>query len=273
MLQYPQEHWYTLTIMGIPAGYIYAVADRVDYQGEAAIRSQTDWVVRLQVPATVSTAGVNREVTHVEYTGLDLTLRHSLKTETKQNVFEEIEVDVREGVAHVKQTTSARGTRRKTGSPNETTSCEVAVPSDLLSLCLPTGISELLSRHPLDIGEKQHYHIFEVTSLVPVKTELHFVMEESGGDLAQAGLLRVFDVVQAVAKRKRKQHSSRVWVAADGITSRLEMNTGLKGVVTRADKRTALRSAGVKKRVPVHRPGSAGEKTRGKRPHRPRRRH
>ena len=272
MLQYPQEHWYTLAIMGIPAGYIYTFVEKVDYQGEAAIRSQTDWVVRLQGPPEFSTADTNRDVTHVEYTGLDLTLRHSLKAETKRNVFEQIEVDVVEGVARVKQTTSERGARRRTGSPAETTAIEVPVPSDLLSLCLATGVSELLSQKPLGIGEKQSYHIFDVKSFVPVRTELHFVAEETGADLAPAGLLRVFDVTQNVAKRKRKRRTSRVWLSADGIASRLEMNTGIKGVVTRSNKRTALRSAGVKKRVPVHRPGSDGEKTRGKRPRRPRKR-
>lgn len=271
MLHYPQEHWYTLTIMEIPAGYIYAVVEQVDYRGDAAIRSQTEWVVRLQVPATFRAAGVNREVTHVEYTGLDLTLHHSVKTETRQNQFEQIEVDVVEGVAHAKRVTSDRASRGRGGSA-ETTATEVAVPPDLFSLCLPTGISELLSQRPLGIGEKHNYHVFDVKSLVPIRTELHFVAEETRADLAQGGPLRVFDVVQSVPKRKKKQHSSRVWVAADGIVSRLEMNTGIKGVVTQSNKRTALRSAGVKKRVPVHRPGSDGEKTRGKRPHRPRKR-
>lgn len=271
MLHYPQEHWYTLTIMGIPAGYIYAVVEQVDYRGAAAIRSQTEWVVRFQVPANVSAAGVNREVTHTEYTGLDLTLRHSVKTETRKNLFEEIEVDVVDGVAHAKRTTSDRTSRGRGGSA-KTTATEVAVPPSLFSLCLPTGISELLSQHPLGIGERHDYHIFDVKSFVPIRTELHFVAEETRADLAQSGQLRVFDVVQSVAKRKKKQHSSRVWVAADGITSRLEMNTGIKGVVMRGNKRTALRSAGVKKRVPLHRLSSDSEKTRGKRPHRPRKR-
>ena len=273
MLHYPQEHWYTLAIMGIPAGYIYTFVEKVDYQGEAAIRSQTDWVVRLQGPPEFSTADTNRDVTHVEYTGLDLTLRHSLKAETKRNVFEQIEVDVVEGVARVKQTTSERGARRRTGSPAETTAIEVPVPSDLLSLCLATGVSELLSQKPLGIGEKQSYHIFDVKSFVPVRTELHFVAEETGADLAPAGLLRVFDVTQNVAKRKRKRRTSRVWLSADGIASRLEMNTGIKGVITRANKRTALRSAGMKKSVHARRTGSSSrEKPSGKRPRRPRKR-
>lgn len=76
LLQLPQEHWQSLSLMGTKIGYTHTYLEKSDYQGQAVLRIRMEMVMNLKALGT----DVTLEMTRVEYTGYDLMPRHFLST-------------------------------------------------------------------------------------------------------------------------------------------------------------------------------------------------
>ena len=219
MLQQPQEHWYSFTLMGTKIGYLHTYIEKADYQGEPAIRSRTDLVMHFKAIGT----DLKIEQTRIEYAGTDLIPRYFLLT-SNESVLKQVEGKVVDGIAYI--TTTLNG---------ETTEAEVDVPPDTISELM---IDSLLSKNPLKVGDKLAFHTFSFDLLQPVKTELQVVAEETVTYEQQEKPVCLIELTMDIMGGIK----TRMWISAEGPTLyRTETDMiGLALTATKTDKKTAL---------------------------------
>ena len=219
MLNHPQEHWYSLTLMNTRIGYMHTSIEATEHQGEQIARNKTDIVMNFKALGTDITV----EITRVEYIGPDLMPRRFLSTSNESGL-KQIEGWIIEGVAHVKTTLNG-----------ETTESEIPVPANTVSEY--TGVASLLTQKGLKTGDKQTFHIFVFDLLKPVKTELEVLGEETltyQSEEKQVYVLKqTMDMMDGI--------TAKLWIGPDGVNYRTEVPLmGLSMVTTKTDKETAL---------------------------------
>ncbi len=226
MLNYPQEHWYSLTLMNTKIGYMhtshgrgYLAPTKTEYQGKQVARNKTDIVMNFKALGTDITV----EITRVESIGPDLMPLHFLSTSNESGL-KQIEGRVIDGIAHVKTTLNG-----------ETTESKIPVPPDTVSEY--TGVSSLLTQKGLKTGDKQTFHVFVFDLLKPVKTELEVLGEETL--TYQSEEKRVYVLKQTM--HMMNGITAKLWIDPDGVNYRTEVPLmGLSMVTTKTDKETAL---------------------------------
>ena len=219
MLNHPQEHWYSLTLMNTKIGYMHTSIERTEDQGEQVARNKTDIVMNFKALGT----DVTVEITRVEYTGPDLMPRHFLSTSNESGL-KQIEGRIVDGIAHVKTTLNG-----------ETTASEIPVPADTVSEY--TGVASLLTQKGLKTGDKQTFHMFVFDLLKPVKTDIEVLGEETltyQSEEKQVYVLKqTMDMMNGI--------TAKLWIDPDGVNYRTEVPLmGLSMVTTKTDKATAL---------------------------------
>ena len=223
MSQYPQEHWYNVTLMGTKIGYMHTYRENAVYQGEAVKRNKVDMVMSLKGLGTNLTI----ETTRLEYTGADLMPRYFLST-SNEDGSKQVEGRIVDGIAYIKVTLNG-----------ETTESETPVPQGTVSEFM--SIDALLSQKPIRIGDKQTVHSFIFDMLKPVKTELEVIAEETltyqGAEKQVYVLKQTTDMMGGI--------TAQVWVDSDGVTYRTEVPLmGLSMAMTKTDRKTALGDIG-----------------------------
>lgn len=219
MLNHPQEHWYSLSLMNTKIGYMHTSIEGTEHQGEQVARNKTDIVMNFKALGTDITV----EITRVEYTGPDLMPRYFLSTSNESGL-KQIEGRIVEGIAHV-----------KTILNGETTESEIPVPADTVSEY--TGVASLLTQKGLKTGDKQTFHTFVFDLLKPVKTELEVLGEETltyQSEERQVYVLKqTMDMMNGI--------TAKLWIDPDGVNYRTEVPLmGLSMVTTKTDRETAL---------------------------------
>ncbi|RKU36281.1 hypothetical protein C6495_04030 [Candidatus Poribacteria bacterium] len=223
MSQYPQEHWYNVTLMGTKIGYMHTYRENAVYQGEAVKRNKVDMVMSLKGLGTNLTI----ETTRLEYTGANLMPRYFLST-SNEDGSKQVEGRIVDGIAYIKVTLNG-----------ETTESETSVPPGTVSEFM--SIDALLSQKPIRIGDKQTVHSFIFDLLKPVKTELEVIAEETltyqGAEKQVYVLKQTTDMMGGI--------TAQVWVDSDGVTYRTEVPLmGLSMAMTKTDRGTALGDIG-----------------------------
>ena len=223
MSQYPQEHWYNVTLMGTKIGYMHTYRENAVYQEEAVKRNKVDMVMSLKGLGTNLTI----ETTRLEYTCADLMPRYFLST-SNEDGSKQVEGRIVDGIAYIKVTLNG-----------ETTESETPVPPGTVSEFM--SIDALLSQKPIRIGDKQTVHSFIFDLLKPVKTELEVIAEETltyqGAEKQVYVLKQTTDMMGGI--------TAQVWVDSDGVTYRTEVPLmGLSMAMTKTDRKTALGDIG-----------------------------
>ena len=117
MLNHPQEHWYSLTLMNTKIGYMHTSTEGTEYQGEKQVaRNKTDIVMNFKALGTDITV----EITRVESIGPDLMPLHFLSTSNESGL-KQIEGRIVDGIAHVK--TTLNGEMTESEIPGATRYC------------------------------------------------------------------------------------------------------------------------------------------------------
>ena len=219
MLNPPQEHWYSLTLMNTKIGYMHTSIEGTAHQGERVARNKTDIVMNFKALGTDITV----EITRVEYMGPDLMPRHFLSTSNESGL-KQIEGWIVDGIARVKTTLNG-----------ETTASEIPVPADTVSEY--TGVASLLTQKGLKTGDTQTFHTFVFDLLKPVKTEIEVLGEETftyQSEEKQVYVLKqTMDMMNGI--------TAKLWIDSDGVNYRTEVPLmGLSMVTTKTDKATAL---------------------------------
>ena len=219
MLNHPQEHWYSLTLMDTKIGYMHTSTEGTEYQGKQVARNKTDIVMNFKALGT----GITVEITRVESVGPDLMPLHFLSTSNESGL-KQIEGWVVDGIAHVRTTLNG-----------ETTESEIPVPLDTISE--HTGVASLLTQEALKVGDKRIFHMFVFDLLKPVKTELEVLGEETL--TYQSEEKRVYVLKQTL--HMMNGITAKLWIDSDGVNYRTEVPLmGLSMVTTKTDKKTAL---------------------------------
>ena len=219
MLNHPQEHWYSLTLMGTKIGYMHTSIEGTAHQGEQVARNKTDIVMNFKALGTDITV----EITRVEYMGPDLMPRHFLSTSNESGL-KQIEGWIVDGIARVKTTLNG-----------ETTASEISVPADTVSEY--TGVASLLTQKGLKTGDTQTFHTFVFDLLKPVKTEIEVLGKETltyeSKEKQVYVLKQTMDMMNGI--------TAKLWIDSDGVNYRTEVPLmGLSMVTTKTDKATAL---------------------------------
>ena len=219
MLNHPQEHWYSLTLMNTKIGYMHTSTEGTEYQGKQVARNKTDIVMNFKALGT----DITIEITRVESIGPDLMPLHFLSTSNESGL-KQIEGRVVDGIAHVKTTLNG-----------ETTEAEIPVPPDTVSEY--TGVASLLTQKGLKTGDKQTFHMFVFDLLKPVKTELEVLAEETL--TYQSEEKQVYVLKQTL--HMMNGITAKLWIDPDGVNYRTEVPLmGLSMITTKTDKETAL---------------------------------
>ncbi|MCE2414314.1 transglutaminase domain-containing protein [Candidatus Poribacteria bacterium] len=219
MLNHPQEHWYSLTLMNTKIGYMHTSIEGTEHHGEQVARNKTDIVMNFKALGT----DITIEITRVEYTGPDLMPRHFLLTSNESGL-KQIEGRIVDGIAHVKTTLNG-----------ETTESEIPIPSDTVSE--HTGVASVLTQKGLKTGDKQTFHTFIFDLLKPVKTEIEVLGEDTftyRSEEKQVYVLKqTMDMMNGI--------TAKLWIDPNGVSYRTEVPLmGLSMVTTKTDKETAL---------------------------------
>ena len=219
MLNHPQEHWYSLTLMNTKIGYMHTSTEGTEYQGKQVARNKTDIVMNFKALGVRQTV----EITRVEWIGPDLMPLHFLSTSNESGL-KQIEGRIVDGIAHV--TTTLNG---------EITASEIPVPPDTISEY--TGVASLLTQKSLKIGDKRTFHMFIFDLLKPVKTDIEVLREETltyQSEEKQVYVLeQTLDVMNGI--------TAKLWIDANGVNYRTEVPLmGLSMVTLKTDKETAL---------------------------------
>ena len=216
MLNHPQEHWYSLTLMDTKIGYMHTSTEGTEYQGKQVARNKTDIVMNFKALGT----GITVEITRVESVGPDLMPLHFLSTSNESGL-KQIEGWVVDGIAHVRTTLNG-----------ETTESEIPVPLDTISE--HTGVASLLTQEALKVGDKRIFHMFVFDLLKPVKTELEVLGEETL--TYQSEEKRVYVLKQTL--HMMNGITAKLWIDSDGVNYRTEVPLmGLSMVTTKTDKK------------------------------------
>ena len=240
MLNYPQEHWYSLSLMNTKIGYmhtsvragnviqgmdsVYSQTEspnpyEAEYQGKQVARNKTDIVMNFKALG----ADITVEITRVEWIGPDLTPLHFLSTSNESGL-KQIEGRIVDGIAYVKTTLNG-----------EITASEIPVPPDTISEY--TGVASLLTQESLKMGDKRTFHMFVFDLLKPVKTDIEVLREETltyQSEEKQVYVLeQTLDVMNGI--------TAKLWIDANGVNYRTEVPLmGLSMVTLKTDKETAL---------------------------------
>lgn len=219
MLNHPQEHWYSLTLMNTKIGYMHTSIEGAEHQGEQVARNKTDIVMNFKALGT----DIAVEITRVEYTGPDLMPRYFLSTSNESGL-KQIEGRIVDGIAYVKTTLNG-----------ETTESEISLPTDTVSEY--TGVASLLIQKGLKTGDKRTFHMFVFDLLKPVKTEIEILGEETltyQSEEKQVYVLQqTMDMMNGI--------TAKLWIDSDGVNYRTEVPLmGLSMVTTKTDKEIAL---------------------------------
>ena len=224
MSQYPQEHWYDITLMGTKIGYAHMFAEQAEYQGQTVTRNKIATVMNFQGLGTDITV----ETTWLEYTGADFKPLYFLST-SNESGSKQIEGRIVDGVASIKTTLE-----------DETTQSEVFVPVYAVSEFF--DINALWAQEPIRIGDKKTFYTFGATDyLKPIKNELQVLATETL--IYQLIERQVYVMEQTIDMMGGI--TARVWVDSDGVTYRTEMPLmGLSMAMTKTDRKTAIRNIG-----------------------------
>ena len=219
MLNHPQAHWYSLTLMDTKIGYMHTSIEGTEHQGEQVARNKTDIVMNFKALGTDITV----EITRVEYIGPDLMPRYFLSTSNESGL-KQIEGRIVDGIAHVKTTLNG-----------ETTESEIPLPADTVSEY--TGVAALLIQKGLKTGDTQTFHMFVFDLLKPVKTELEVLGEETltyqSEEKPVYVLKQTMDMMNGI--------TAKLWIDPEGVNYRTEVPLmGLSMVTTKTDRETAL---------------------------------
>ena len=217
--QYPQEHWYNLTMMGMKIGYVHQFIDKTVYQGEEMLRSKTDMVMQFKGAGNEMRVENNR----IEYSDAKFMPRYFVMTSNESGE-KRVEGKIIDGVAHI--TTTMNGVETET---------EVAIPPSTISDS--AAVDNLLSQNLLKAGEKLAYQTFNLDLQDIVNCELSVTEETELTYQSEEKQVYVLDnrvdMMGGI--------TIRLWVDQKGITYKFitEM-PGLSVVATKTDRKTAL---------------------------------
>lgn len=219
MVQFPQEDWLTLTVMGEKIGYAHIYTEKSQYRGEEAIRTRMDVMMEFKRSGT----GLQLETTKIHYVGMDFVPRYFISTSKESGHEKRVEGEIKDGSIYLKTTLAG-----------ETTQSQKLIPPDTI---FEETLGYLMLQRGISVGDEYTLSVFNTELMRPVETQVKVVRGDTvefGGESKPAividYLMDIFGGFRATA-----------WLGLDGTTYRMETGIpGMKIVLSKVDMETAL---------------------------------
>ena len=223
MIQFPQDDWLNLTLMGTKIGYAHIYLERSEYQGEPAIRTRVDMVMELKRTGI----GLRLATTRISYVGMDLVPRAFISTSNETGQEKQIEGRVENGVVYLKTTLAGK-----------TTESQQEIPEELI---FEQMISYFVLKRGLKVGDAYTLHVFNMDLMKPVETRIEVTGSKQITYEGEPRTVFVVDYTMDIMGGIKTTE----WLGEDGTTYQMEIALmGLKMNLTKTDMETALGEAG-----------------------------
>ncbi len=223
MMQLPQDDWLNLTLMGTKIGYAHIYMEKLQYEGEDALRIRTDMVMELKRTGT----GLRLATTRESYVGMNLVPRYFIATSNETGQEKRVEGKVKDGVAYL-----------ETALAGKTTQDQKPVSADTI---FEQMIGYLFLRRGIRVGDAHTLHVFNMDLMKPVKTDVKVRREDRIEFEGQMAPVYVIDYTMDIMGGL----TTTEWLGHDGTTYRMEVGLmGLKMVMAKTNMQTALGESG-----------------------------
>jgi len=222
-MNFPQDDWLNLTLMGTKIGYAHIYMDKSKYEGQDAIRIRSGMNMILKR----SGLGIELKRVKIAYFDLDFTPLYFVTNSNETGADKKVEGKIEDNVVTIKTTLSG-----------QTTELQKEIPEDVV---FEEMLSYIAIQKGLKVGNEWSVDVFNLELLQPVKTDVKVlrkdIFEYNGENIPVYVLSYTLDLMGGL--------TSNEWISEDGATYKMETDMmGMKMQLTKSNMSEALGEVG-----------------------------